>query len=282
MQLKIFQSTWGLRELPWRGEREWSLEERIEAAAGAGFDGLNISDEDPDLRRIIAKLAEHDMSWVISTFPHTVADLQPALDLVAEIGAEHVNIQAMPRPARVLDAIPLVLGWQQLADKAGIEVRFETHRDRLTTDLLFTLQVIDAIPDMRLTADLSHYLVGREFRYPVSDENHALIHRILERTDAFHGRVASREQVQVSIGFPQNRKWLDVFLGWWEEGFRLWRAGADADATCIFVVELGPGPDYAITGADGLELSDRFAEALEMRDLVRARWDRVVAGDGAS
>ena len=128
-----------------------------------------------------------------------------------------------------------------------------------------------------LTADLSHYLVGREFRYPVSDENHALIHRILERTDAFHGRVAAREQVQVSIGFPQHRKWLDVFLGWWEEGFRRWRARAAADATCIFVVELGPGPDYAITGADGLELSDRWAEALQMRDLVRERWDEVAA-----
>ena len=127
---------------------------------------------------------------------------------------------------------------------------------------------------MRLTADLSHYLVGREFRYPVSDENHALIHRILDRSDAFHGRVASREQVQVSLGFPQNRKWLELFLGWWEEGFRRWRASAEADATCIFTVELGP-PDYAITGPDGRELSDRFADALQLRDLVRGVWDRI-------
>jgi hypothetical protein len=275
MQLKIFQSTWGLRELPWRGEREWTLEERIEAAAGAGFDGLNISDEDPDLRRIIALLAEHGMSWVISTFPETVADLQPALDLVSEIGAEHMNIQPMPRPARVLDAIPFLIGWQKLADKAGIPIRFETHRDRLTTDLLFTLQVIDAVPDVLLTADLSHYLVGREFRHPVSDENHALIHRILDRTDSFHGRVASREQVQVSIGFPQHQRWVDLFLDWWEEGFRRWRARAAPDATCVFVVELGPPPDYSITGPDGLELSDRWAEALQMRDLVRERWDKV-------
>ena len=169
-----------------------------------------------------------------------------------------------------------MLGWKKLADEAGIPVRFETHRDRLTTDLLFTLQVIDAVPDIRLTADLSHYLVGREFRYPVSDENHALIHRILDRADAFHGRVASREQVQVSLGFPQNRKWLDLFLGWWEEGFRRWRATADDGATCVFTVELGP-PDYAITGADGLELGDRWAESLQMRSLVRELWDRIAS-----
>lgn len=274
MELKIFQSMWGLHGLPWQAEREWTFEERIEAAASAGFDGLNLEDDDPDLRQIVARLAGHGMGWVISTFPRTVAELRPALALVAEIGADHVNIQPMPRPASVLDAIPLMLGWQELADEAGIPVRFETHRDRLTTDLLFTLQVIDAVPRVRLTADLSHYLVGREFRYPVSDDDHALIHRILDRSDAFHGRVASREQVQVSLGFPQNRKWLELFLGWWEEGFRRWRAAADEDAICIFTVELGP-PDYAITGLDGRELSDRFADALQLRELVRGVWDRI-------
>jgi hypothetical protein len=277
MELKIFQSMWGLHSLPWHGEREWTLDERIDAAAGAGFDGLNLEDDDPDLRHIVARLAGHGMSWCISTFPHSVAELQPTLELVSEIGADHVNIQPMPRPASVLEAIPLMLGWQKLADGAGMPVRFETHRDRLTTDLLFTLQVIDAVPDIRLTADLSHYLVGREFRYPVSEENHALIRRILDRADAFHGRVGSREQVQVSLAFPQNRKWLDLFLGWWEEGFRRWRGGASEGSTCVFTVELGPPPDYAITGADGLELGDRWAEALQMRTLVRELWDRIAS-----
>jgi hypothetical protein len=153
-------------------------------------------------------------------------------------------------------------------------VLFETHRDRLTTDLLFTLQVLDAIPQMRLTADLSHYLVGREFRWPVDEENHALIRRILVRSDSFHGRVASREQVQISLGFEQNRGWLELFLGWWEEGFRLWRTRAEGSATCAFTIELGP-PEYAITGPDGRELDDRWAEAKRLERMIREIWARV-------
>lgn len=76
-----------------------------------------------------------------------------------------------------------------------------------------------------------------------------MIQRILARARGFHGRVASREQVQIPLGFPQNEQWLDLFL------------------------RCGP-PGYAITGADGAELSDRWDEALFLKDRVREIWKR--------
>jgi hypothetical protein len=97
-----------------------------------------------------------------------------------------------------------------LAEQVDFPVLIETHRDRMTTDLYFTLDLLECFPDLKLLADLSHFLVGREFAWPISDENHAMIHRILDNSWAFHGRVASREQVQIEISYPHHKMWVDL------------------------------------------------------------------------
>jgi hypothetical protein len=117
-------------------------------------------------------------------------------------------------------------------------------------------------------------LAGREFAWPVTEEDHGLIRRILARSDAYHGRVASREQVQVQTSFPHNQNWLDLFAGWWEEGFRMFIERASPGDVLTFMPELGPPEWYAMTGAAGEELSDRWAEALQLRDLVQGLWHK--------
>ncbi|GES53467.1 xylose isomerase [Rhizobium sp. NBRC 114257] len=273
--LLIFQSLWSMERRSARYP-ELSLEENIEKIASAGFDGISTHWYDRKVvSRVAGLLKQHRLQAEGQCFPKTVDDLKPVLEIAAEYNVHHICLQPDVRLRRLEDCVPLLEGWQRLAEEAGIDVWIETHRDRMTTDLFFTLDLLDRLPDLRLLGDISHFLVGREFAWPVSDENHALIHRILDSSWAFHGRVASREQVQIEISFPHHRPWVDLFLGWWEYGFKSWRKRADKDATLAFTCELGPKP-YAITGKDGEDTTDRWEESLLMKQEIRDLWARII------
>jgi hypothetical protein len=256
---------------------ERTLEENVGMIIEAGYQGISMGLRAPDeVRRVMRLIRAHDMVLEGGCFPQTVDDLLPALEIASEAGVRHLNVQADVRPRRLQDCIPLLEGWRRLAEQVSFPVYFETHRDRMTTDLYFTLDLLDCFPDLKLVADLSHFLVGREFAWPVSEENHALIQRILDHSWAFHGRVASREQVQIEVSFPHHRMWLELFLQWWEYGFASWRRRAGPTDCLAFVCELGPRP-YAISGPDGNDLSDRWQDALILRAEVERLWEKVVA-----
>ncbi|EJN07382.1 sugar phosphate isomerase/epimerase [Herbaspirillum sp. YR522] len=268
---RVYQSLWAMERRRPDG-LEWSLEQKLAMIRDAGFDGAGVRFADYQYARTVTTfLREHGMSWQAQCYPRTVDELKPIIEHVQALGADHINLQADVRPATLAECIPYVEGWTRLADDAGIALHIETHRDRMTTDLLFTLQLLERFPTLRLTADLSHYVVGREFAWPISAENHALIKRILDQSWGFHGRVASREQIQLQLGFAQHRQWVDLFMRWWREGFTDWRKRAPDGAVLTFLCELGP-PEYAMTGADGYELSDRWHEAQELMRMVRALW----------
>lgn len=278
---RVYQSLWAMERRRPDG-REWPLEQQLAMIRDAGFDGAGVRFLDYRYARSVTQfLREHGMSWQAQCYPRTVDELKPIIEHVQELGADHINLQADVRPYTLRECVPYIEGWLRLADDAGISLHIETHRDRMTTDLFFTLQLLDLFPGLKLTADLSHYVVGREFAWPVDDTNHALMRRIIDHAWGFHGRVASREQIQLQLDFPQNRKWVELFMGWWEYGFNSWMARAGEDAALSFLCELGP-PEYAMTGADGYELSDRWAEAKQMMGMVRDLWARCGRQQGAA
>jgi hypothetical protein len=275
-KLLVYQSLWAMERRRPDG-LEWSLDEKLMMIRDAGFDGAGVRFFDRDyVKEVTGFLRAHGMSWQAQCYPQTIDELKPIIEHVQEFGADHINLQPDVRPYRLEDCIPYIEGWRRLADDAGIAMHIETHRNRMTTDLFFTLHLLDCFPDLRLTGDLSHYLLGREFAWPISEDDHALMRRVIDQCWGFHGRVASREQIQIQISFPTHKDWVDLFMGWWEYGFRSWRRRAAQDATLTFLCELGP-PEYAMTDSQGYELSDRWVEAGMMKDMIRDLWRRVAA-----
>ena len=279
-KLEIYQSLWGM-ELRSPHVPERTHEESFAMVAEAGFDGMCIDpgvDEIPEMTSLRSLFERYELGSMVNAFPNSEDDMQPLLEFAKDFDACMVNVISGVMPIKPEDAVPVVRRWMQEAEDRDMPLLFETHRDGLLNDMYFTLQLIDLVPEMRLCADLSHFVVDRELRAPVPERDQQYISSILDRSDCFQGRVASREQVQVAINFPQHQEWVEIFRGWWKEGMRAWRRRNANDATLVFLCELGP-PPYAITDGDQRELSDRWEESLQIRDWVREIWVDLDAED---
>ena len=250
-----------------------SYEEICEKVAAAGYDGMALDLGAGDIaqaREVQPIMARYGLTPLIVAFPKTVESMREVLVMSKDFGAPFVDIIGQVMPISVDGMIPVIRRWMDMAEEVGIPVQFETHRNCITNDLFTTLSLLDAIPEMRLCADLSHYVVDREFKLPLQHHEKMMISRILDRADSFQGRVASRQQIQLQLDFPQHQKWVELFKGWWREGFERW-ISQNQDGDCIFLCELGP-PEYAMTDHAGVEMSDRWQEALLIKSWVEEIW----------
>src|SRR3981189_1085479 len=271
-RLLVYQALWAMDRLC---SPEASVAEKFDRVREAGFDGMAI-----DLGALTLQQAEATVPHFLRTglaggltaFPASVDALRPALRLAHRIAAPFVVVIGQVMPIKLVDMVPGIGGWLRVSAQEAMPIQFETHRNCITNDLFTTVQLLDAVPDMRLAADLSHYVVDREMPCPPPPELQSLIAKVLERSDSFQGRVAARGQIQVALNFPQNAKWVELFREWWRQGFAAWRARhAGENSALVFLCELGP-PDYAITDERGRELSDRWAEAAQLAQWARGVW----------
>jgi hypothetical protein len=278
-ELRLHQSLWAT-ELRRPGKPEAPIEERFAAVKADGWHGMTIDLGAMTLdqaKTTVPYFAKYGLEGGLTAFPKSIEDLRPAIHLAKDIGARQVVVIGQVMPVSIEGMVAVVREWLKVAREEAMPILFETHRASITNDLFATLQLIDAVPEMRLCCDLSHYVVDREMIPPLSDELNSQISRILARSDSFQGRIASRNQIQVQIAFPQHAKWLKLFEGWWREGFQRWRARAGATDQLVYLSELGP-TEYAITDANGEELSDRRQEAFVLRDLMLKLWQETAAG----
>ena len=244
-----------------------------EMVASAGYDGMAIDLGASDVEQAHAvwpHMKRHGLTPLIVAFPKTINSLHDTLLMAKDFGAPFVDVIGQVMPLAVDGMIPVIRKWIEMSERLEMPIQFETHRNCITNDLYSTLCLLDAVPEMRLCADLSHFVVDREFKLPLAKRDGEFMQRIIERSDSFQGRVASRQQIQLQLDFPQHQKWVKLFKQWWRDSLVSWRQ-RNVNGDCIFLCELGP-PEYAMTDSHGRELSNRWEEALQIKRWVTDIW----------
>ena len=236
--------------------------------AAAGFDGVGINLARTARANIVAQvMADIGLTWEGQALVGSPDELARYVDQILELGgAHHLNIQIAPGIATVGEAVDLIDRLEAVARPAPIPVFYETHRGRLLNDLYFTCRLLDARPDLPLTGDLSHYVTTHEMSLPLEPYIAERMARVIGSCENFHARVSGPHQVQIGLDAAQNRPWLEQFLQWWSDGVANWRVRKAPGQTLAVMCELGP-PPYAMVDADGQEFSDRWLDALALKDV---------------
>ena len=271
-RLQIYTSLWSMKPHDNTGNI-LSHEDICIKVKDAGFVGLALDLGASDVNEANAirpYLEKNDLTPLIVAFPKTVSSFEDTLKMAKDFGSPFVDVIGQVTPLSVDGMIPIIRAWLEMSEKIGMPIQFETHRNCITNDLYSTLLLLDAVPEMRLCADLSHYVVDREFWFPLSTRDLNLMSRIIERSDSFQGRVASRQQIQLQLHFPQNQKWVELFKNWWREGIQSWKR-RNSEGDFLFLCELGP-PEYAITNELGHEMSNRWEESLTIKSWIEELW----------
>ncbi|PZQ85118.1 MAG: xylose isomerase, partial [Ancylobacter novellus] len=170
MPLKLYQSLWAT-ELRRPGTPERPVAERFDKVKAAGFDGMAIDLGAMDIeaaRATVPEFARTGLGGLLTAFPRSIEELRPALHLAKDIGSPFVIVIGQVMPLSVREMVPVIEAWMRIGHEEGVPLQFETHRNCITNDMFSTLLLLDAIPQMRLAADLSHYVVDREMMLPIT------------------------------------------------------------------------------------------------------------------
>lgn len=276
-RLRLQHSLWSLRKLPMNGDVEWTLDEKFARVREAGFEAVEcwLTDEDEDLHR--AALDRHGLRLVLGHRPFTREDVRKTLDRALRLRADFVFAQPADAFMPAAEAADLCRYAMDAAAESGLALFVEIHRNNFTENLPQIKQLIELVPDIRFTGDLSHLVVGGEFYGWKEERAVDRLMCVLERTSHLHGRVSNGEAVQVDIGDGSGDT-AQFFVRLWANAMRHWLQGAGPGDVFPFASELGP-PRYAITLPDGREFSDRWAQSLVMKRLAEMAWERAQHGE---
>jgi sugar phosphate isomerase/epimerase len=106
----------------------------------------------------------------------------------------------------------------KIAKEHKIPIYHETHRGRFSYTLPDTKKYIQAIPDLKLTLDISHWMVVHE---SLLENEVAELSEVLNRSHHIHARVGHAEGPQVSDPeAPEWKKAVNRHLDIWEKVIR--------------------------------------------------------------
>lgn len=269
-RLRVGNTLWGMVRLPMNAATEWTLDEKMSRTKEAGFEHIECWLDEAGQREVPPLVERYGLKLALGHRPNTVEDTLKLVETAARLKAQWVLCQPGTAYHSLDDIVRIVRAGAQAAADNGLCYFVETHRNNFTETIPQTLQLIEAVPEIKITADFSHFVVVGEFYGWDGEGALERMQPIIDKVAHIHGRISNGEQVQVDVGDGSTDP-ARFFVKLWTAIFTAWKKTAQPGDIIPFSSELGP-PRYAITLPDGREFSDRWEQSLVLKKLAEEAW----------
>ncbi len=268
-QLKALATNWGFAG---------TTDEYCAKVKKEGYDGIEIwwPLQKKDQDELFAALKKYSLEVGFLTAGHEsdfqqhLASFKTMIDAAATNTAQrplYINCHSGKDYFSYEENKQLIDHTLQLAKQTGIKICHETHRSRMLFAAPVARKFIEAIPELRLTFDVSHWCNVSE---TLLQDQQSTMNITLPRVDHVHARIGHPEGPQVND--PRAPEWADAVkahFAWWDAIVALKKQRGE---TLTVLTEFGP-PDYMPTLPYTREpLADQWAINVYMMKLWRERY----------
>lgn len=149
----------------------------------------------------------------------------------------------------------------------GVPVYHETHRSRILYSAPVALNFIEALPDLRITFDVSHWCNVHE---SLLDDQRETLSRTLSRVDHIHARIGHPEGPQVND--PRAPEWKEAVaahFAWWDT---VVSEKKQKGKVMTFLTEFGPIDYLPALPYTRQPVADQWEINKHMLDTLRSRY----------
>ena len=257
---------WGMESL--------SYPEAAKRVKAAGYDGMEIAAGRDKRQEAINVMRDNGLSVILMAFgggktfaEHKqtfrddllhIASFKP-LFINSHTGRDYFTFEQNG------ELIQVALDVQK---QTGVRILHETHRGRFTYSAPGIQHYLLKFPDLRLTADYSHWVNVAESYLDDQADN---VTRAIDRSDHIHCRVWHPEGPQVND--PRAPEWknaLETHARWWDQiRDRQQKAGAN---TVTVTCEFGPAGYLPTLPYTQQPVASQWDVNVFMKDFLKKRW----------
>jgi hypothetical protein len=281
MKLMITKSDWGMEYLG-------DLPQRLREFSDAGFDGVECFFVDIPPARFLELCEETGLDFNAGMVAPTVAAFRKELSRVLLYRPSIINCHGGRDYYDFEQGVEYFQSCMEIAkNETAVQVVFETHRRCTLYSPWGTRRYLEALPDLRICADFSHFTVVSEGNMQTSvastpDENgmmsivddpekHAMMEIAISRADHIHARVGDLHRPQVADPRTgEGLKWTGLYEQWWD---RIIKKRMDEGREVISVCpEYGPAPYAPVDPETGEMHSHPWDLSIWSMNRFRDRW----------